>query len=73
MKKPTIKQSIFYSFIFFSGVVYQPIWVYENFWYRAEFYDSLPFAFPYSGFILVYAAVFTYSTSLFVNFAKRFL
>jgi len=72
-KNPSAQQSIFYALIFLIGFIYQPNWVYENFWSKAEFYDSLSFEFPFAGFALIYAAVLTYSTSLFVNFAKRFL
>lgn len=73
MKKPTIKQGIFYSLVFFSGVVYQPGWVYTNFWYKADFYDSLPFKFPYSGFIFIYCLLSTFYVWLLVRLAKKFL
>jgi hypothetical protein len=67
MKKPTIKQAIFYTFVFLIGVIYQPVWVYENFWYKADFYDSLPFRFPYYGFIFIYCCL---STLFVINLAR---
>jgi hypothetical protein len=73
MKKLTTKQSIFYIFIFLSGIVYQPVWVYENFWSKANFYDSLPFDFPYFGFIFIYSTLATYFCFLCVKIAKKHL
>ena len=73
MRKFTLKQSTFYTFIFLFGFIYQPNWVYENFWSKAEFYDSLPFQFPYLGYILIYSSLSTGLAFFFVTFAKRHL
>ena len=73
MKKPTIVQVAFYSIVFLAGIVYQPVWVYENFWYKADFYDSLPFDFPDYGFITIYCCLSTAYVWLLVRLAKRFL
>lgn len=73
MKKPSVVQVVFYSLVFLVGIVYQPVWVYENFWYKADFYDVLPFSFPYLGFISLYCCVSTAYVWILVRLAKRFL
>jgi len=73
MKRPTGMQITFYSAVFLFGIIYQPVWVYENFWFKADFYDSLPFAFPYYGFIFVYCCLSTLYVWMLAKFAKRFL
>ena len=73
MKKPTLKQSIFYAIIFMIGSAYQPNWVYENFWSKAGFYDSLPFYFPYTGFLLIYSSLLTALVAISVKLIKKFL
>ena len=70
MKRPSLIQAGFFSFIFLSGMVYQPVWVYENFWYKADFYDSIPFSIPYFLFQLAYSTLLTAVVWLFVKFAK---
>lgn len=73
MKKPTVKQFVFYSIVFLIGIVYQPVWVYENFWFKADFYDSLPFKFPYYGFIFIYCCLSTLFVASFARLAKKHL
>lgn len=73
MKYMKLKQAVFYAFIFLAGFIYQPVWVYENFWSEARFYDSLPFEFPYVGFILIYSSLSTYLIFLSVKLAKKHL
>jgi hypothetical protein len=73
MKKPTVKQSIFYSLVFLTGFVYQPNWVYENFWSKADFYESHPFVFPYVGFLLIYSSLQTTFATLSVKLIKKHL
>ena len=50
----------------------QPNWVTDNFWYKAEFWDALPFNFPYLGFILIYAAITTVLFDQFIRFVKKY-
>ncbi len=73
MKVEGFKKAFFYALVFFTGIIYQPNWVYENFWSKADFYNSLPFDFPYLGFILIYCSVSTYLCFLFVKMAKKYL
>jgi hypothetical protein len=73
MKQMALKQGVFYSFIFLFGLIYQPVWVYENFWSKAKFYEVLPFDFPYIGFILIYSSLWTIFCFFFVKLAKKYL
>jgi hypothetical protein len=70
-RKITLKQYSFYGSIFLLGFVYQPNWVRENFWLKADFYSSLPFQFPYVLFLLTYSLLSICVSLLFVNVIKR--
>jgi hypothetical protein len=60
------------AFCFFASVFVQPNWVTDNFWYKAEFWDALPFNFPYVGFILIYAAISTALFDQLIRFVKKY-
>ena len=60
------------GFIFLIAFFYQPNWVYENFWSKADFYDSLTFTVPYLAFLLVYASITTGIAELGIRFVKRY-
>jgi|688.fasta_scaffold2385307_1 hypothetical protein len=51
---------------------FQPGWVADNFWYKAEFYESLPFDVPYPIYQLVYAMITTILVECGLRFIKRF-
>ena len=57
---------------FLFGLIYQPVWVYNNFWFRADFYDSIPFTFPYWVFLLIYAIISTTFVELVIRFVKKY-
>lgn len=59
-------------FCFLISVFVQPTWVTDNFWYKAEFWDALPFSFPFMGFILIYAAIATALFDQFIRFVKKY-
>ena len=61
------------GFVFFSAFFYQPNWVYENFWSKADFYDSLPFMVPYLAFLFIYAAITTALAELGIRFIKNYV
>ncbi len=67
----TLKQYVFYGFIFLFGFVYQPNWVRDNFWLKAEFYGSLPFQFPYTLFLITYSFLSVCASILAVRVIKR--
>lgn len=54
------------------SIFFQPNWVSDNFWYKADFWDALPFNFPYMGFILIYAVISTLLFDQFIRFVKKY-
>ena len=60
------------SIWFLVSVFVQPNWVTDNFWFKAEFWDALPFNFPYMGFILIYAAITTVLFDQFIRLVKKY-
>jgi hypothetical protein len=57
---------------FLMAMVYQPNWVYENFWSKADFYDSIPFTVPYLAFVVIYSAITTGLAELGIRFIKKY-
>ena len=57
---------------FFMAMVYQPNWVYENFWSRADFYDSIPFTVPYLVFLTIYSLMVVSFAELVIRFIKKY-
>ena len=57
---------------FLIAMLHQPNWVYENFWSKAEFYDSIPFTVPYLAFLLIYSAITTGLAELGIRFIKKY-
>jgi hypothetical protein len=57
---------------FLFGLFYQPVWVYNNFWFRADFYDSIPFTVPYWVFLLIYAIFSTAFVELVIRLIKKY-
>ena len=57
---------------FISAMLYQPNWVYENFWSKADFYDSIPFTVPYLVFLLIYSVIATSLAELGIRFIKKY-
>ena len=60
------------SFTFLLGFIYQPNWVYNNFWFKADFYDSIPFSVPYLVFLLFYSVITTGLAELGIRFIKKY-
>lgn len=57
---------------FLSAMLYQPSWVDENFWSKADFYDSIPFSVPYLVFLLIYSVITTGLAELGIRFIKKY-
>jgi len=57
---------------FLSAMLYQPSWVDENFWSKADFYDSIPFSVPYLLFLLIYSVITTGLAELGIRFIKKY-
>ena len=59
-------------FTFIVSMAYQPNWVYENFWSKADFYGSIPFTVPYMVFLVIYSAITTSLAELGIRFIKKY-
>jgi hypothetical protein len=57
---------------FLVAMAYQPNWGYENFWSKADFYDSIPFTVPYLVFLVVYSSITTGISELATRFIKKY-
>ena len=71
--KITKKQMVFYVLVFLFGLVYQPSWAYNNFWFRADFYEDIPFQVPYLVFLIIYSLLSTIFVWYLVKFIKKYL
>lgn len=58
--------------VFSGSMLIQPNWVYENFWSKADFYDSIPFEVPFVIFLLIYSAIATALAELVIRFVKKY-
>jgi len=58
--------------VFLSAMLYQPNWAYENFWSRADFYDSIPFTVPYLVFLTIYSLMVVSFAELVIRFIKKY-
>ena len=61
---------VFYVLVFLFGVVYQPNWVVNNFWLKADFYEDIPFQVPYLVFLITYSSLNTIFVWFLVKFIK---
>jgi hypothetical protein len=59
-------------FTFLFSLVFQPNWVLDNFWYKADFYDSIPFSVSFIAFLLVQASLTTLWAEIVIRFIKKF-
>ena len=57
---------------FLVAMLYQANWVYENFWSKADFYNSIPFTVPYLVFLLIYSVITTGLAELGIRFIKKY-
>jgi hypothetical protein len=67
MHKATLLMTFIVSFFI------QPNWFYENFWSKAEFYDSLPVEFPFLAYSLIAAVLGTLTCEGAIRFVKKYL
>ena len=71
--KVTKKQMVFYVIVFLFGLVYQPNWVINNLWLKADFYDDIPFKVPYLVFLIIYSYLNLIFVWYVVKFIKKYL
>lgn len=67
------KQMLFYVLVFLVGLVYQPDWVLDNFWLKADFYDDIPFQVPFLVFLIIYSYLNLIFVWFVVKFVKKYL
>jgi hypothetical protein len=51
----------------------QPNWFFDNFWAKADFYDSIPFTVPFVAYSLVSAILGTLACEGVIRFVKKYL
>jgi hypothetical protein len=69
----TKKQLVFFPLVFIFGFLFQPNWVLDNFWLKADFYGDLPFRVPYLAFLSLYAFLNTLFVWYLVKLVKKIL
>jgi hypothetical protein len=69
----TKKQMLFYVLVFLAGLVYQPNWLLDNFWLKADFYDDIPFRVPYLVFLIIYSYLNLIFVWYVVKLVKKYL
>ena len=67
------RQVVFYLFVLLFGFGYQPNWVYENFWSKADFWEVLPFVPSFYMFLSIYAISSTLLVYFLVQLTKKHL
>jgi hypothetical protein len=67
MHKTTLLVASIFSFFI------QPNWFYENFWAKADFYESIPFAVPLLTYLLLAAALGALVCEGAIRFVKKCL
>jgi len=69
----TKKQIVFFALVFIFGFFFQPSWVVDNFWLKADFYNDIPFRVPYLGFLTLFAFLHTIFVWYVVKLIKKYL
>ena len=69
MKKP---HKAILVFTFLLGLVYQPNWVYQNFYSNPRWVDDAWWSLSYPAFLIIYAAISTVFVELVIRFIKKF-
>jgi hypothetical protein len=59
-------------FTFLLGLVYQPSWIYQNFYSNPRLVDDTWWSLPYPAFLIVYAVISTTFVELVIRFIKKF-
>ena len=59
--------------VFAISFFVQPSWVYNNFWAKADFYDSIPFVVPYFVYAIIAALLATATCEIAIRFVKKYL
>ena len=60
------------AFTFLLGFVYQPNWIYQNFYSNPRWVDDAWWSLSYPAFLIVYAVVSTVFVELVLRFVKKY-
>ncbi len=69
MKKTRIAILVF---TFLLGLVYQPNWVYQNFYSNPRWVDDAWWSLSYPAYLIVYAVISTVFIELVIRFVKKY-
>jgi len=69
MKKTRIAILVF---TFLLGLVYQPNWVYQNFYSNPRWVDDAWWSLSYPAYLIVYAVISTVFVELVIRFVKKY-
>jgi hypothetical protein len=61
------------AFTFLSGIFLpEPNFIYENFWIKAKFWDSIPFNVYYWQYRMLYAVILVFMLNYVMAFIKKY-
>ena len=69
MKKTRIAILVF---TFLLGLIYQPNWVYQNFYSNPRWVDDAWWSLSYPAYLIVYAVISTVFVELVIRFVKKY-
>ena len=69
MKKTRI---LILVFTFIVGLVYQPNWIYQNFYFNPRWINDSWWSLSYPAYLIVYAMLFTVFVELVIRFVKKY-
>ena len=69
MKKTRIAILVF---TFLLGLIYQPNWVYQNFYSNPRWVDDAWWSLSYPAYLIVYAVISTVFIELVIRFVKKY-
>jgi hypothetical protein len=58
--------------VFTFSFFWQPNWVLDNFWYKAEFYRDIPFHISFISFLVVQASLTTAIAEITIRWVKKY-
>jgi len=60
------------SFTFLIGLVYQPNWIYQNFYFNPRWVDNAWWSLNYPAFLIIYALISVGLVELIIRFIKKY-
>jgi hypothetical protein len=60
------------TFTFLIGLVYQPNWIYQNFYFNPRWVDNAWWSLNYPAFLIIYALISVGLVELIIRFIKKY-